>query len=196
MITIFYIMGRSGSGKDTIYNKLINSDKLKDLDFKNVILHTTRPMRQGEKDGREYYFIDDKTFEEMKKQDKFIEIREYNTANGIWKYGTSIESFDKDGYYIGIGTLESFLKLKKKFKNNIKDIFIQVDEDKLFQRTVVRATGDSNQNIDEIKRRFDADRIDFSSKRIKEAGIVQIFYNNSTLEDCVTKIEQYILNNK
>ena len=71
-----------------------------------------------------------------------------------------------------------------------------MDEDKLFQRTVVRATGDSNQNIDEIKRRFDADRIDFSFKRIKEAGIVQIFYNNSTLEDCVTKIEQYILNNK
>ena len=192
MITIFYIMGRSGSGKDTIYNRLINSSNLKELNFKKVILHTTRPMRHGEQDGREYYFVDDKTFDEMRMQDKFAELREYNTVNGVWKYGTSIDSFNQDGYYIGIGTLESFAKLKDKFGNNIKEIFIKVDEDKLLQRTILRATGDSKQSLDEVKRRFEADRVDFSDKKIDSVGINKIFYNN-TLDDCVNEIEQYIL---
>lgn len=192
MFTIFYIMGRSGSGKDTIYNRLINSSNLKELNFKKVILHTTRPMRHGEQDGREYYFVDDKTFDEMRMQDKFAELREYNTVNGVWKYGTSIDSFNQDGYYIGIGTLESFAKLKDKFGNNIKEIFIKVDEDKLLQRTILRATGDSKQSLDEVKRRFEADRVDFSDKKIDSVGINKIFYNN-TLDDCVNEIEQYIL---
>lgn len=185
-------MGRSGSGKDTIYNRLINSSNLKELNFKKVILHTTRPMRHGEQDGREYYFVDDKTFDEMRMQDKFAELREYNTVNGVWKYGTSIDSFNQDGYYIGIGTLESFAKLKDKFGNNIKEIFIKVDEDKLLQRTILRATGDSKQSLDEVKRRFEADRVDFSDKKIDSVGINKIFYNN-TLDDCVNEIEQYIL---
>lgn len=192
MMNIFYIMGRSGSGKDTIYKELLKSSRLSGLEFKQVILHTTRPMRQGEKDGREYYFITDEQFEDMRSNNKFVEIREYNTVNGVWKYGTSIDSFNQDGYYIGIGTLESFAKLKDKFGNNIKEIFIKVDEDKLLQRTILRATGDSKQSLDEVKRRFEADRVDFSDKKIDSVGINKIFYNN-TLDDCVNEIEQYIL---
>lgn len=194
MMNIFYIMGRSGSGKDTIYKELLKSSRLSGLVFKQVILHTTRPMRQGEKDGREYYFITDEQFEDMRSNNKFVEIREYNTVNGVWKYGTSIDSFNQDGYYIGIGTIESFAKLKDKFGNSIKEIFIKVDEDKLLQRTILRANGDSKQSIDEVKRRFEADRVDFSDKKIDSVGIKKIFYNN-TLDDCVSEIEQYILSN-
>lgn len=194
MMNIFYIMGRSGSGKDTIYKELLKSSRLSGLEFKQVILHTTRPMRQGEKDGREYYFITDEQFEDMRSNNKFVEIREYNTVNGVWKYGTSIDSFNQDGCYIGIGTLESFAKLKDKFGNSIKEIFIKVDEDKLLQRTILRANGDSKQSIDEVKRRFEADRVDFSDKKIDSVGIKKIFYNN-TLDDCVSEIEQYILSN-
>lgn len=49
---IFYIMGKSSSGKDTIYKRLLED---KGLDLCNIVLYTTRPMRQGEQPGREYY---------------------------------------------------------------------------------------------------------------------------------------------
>lgn len=41
---IFYIMGKSSSGKDTIYRRLLED---KELELRNIILYTTRPMRQG-----------------------------------------------------------------------------------------------------------------------------------------------------
>ena len=41
---IFYIMGKSSSGKDTIYKKLLGD---RELELRNIILYTTRPMRQG-----------------------------------------------------------------------------------------------------------------------------------------------------
>ena len=47
---IFYIMGKSASGKDTIYKELIE----KMPKFHSIVPYTTRPMREGEKDGVEY----------------------------------------------------------------------------------------------------------------------------------------------
>ena len=51
---IFYIMGKSASGKDTIYKELIE----KMPKFHSIVPYTTRPMREGEKDGVEYFFTD------------------------------------------------------------------------------------------------------------------------------------------
>ena len=51
---IFYIMGKSSSGKDTIYSRLLQDEAMQ---LKKIILYTTRPMREGEQDGREYHFV-------------------------------------------------------------------------------------------------------------------------------------------
>ena len=62
---IFYIMGKSASGKDKIYSRLAGN---KELNLKKLILYTTRPVRDGEKDGVQYYFTDNqklKEFEEI-----------------------------------------------------------------------------------------------------------------------------------
>lgn len=190
MRNIFYIMGRSSSGKDSIYKQLLADNK---LEFNQVILYTTRPMRQGEKDGREYYFVSDEEFEELRKKNKFIEIREYNTVRGIWKYATSIDSFKDDGNYLAIGTLESFMSLKKVFNVDLHDIYIHVNDDILMNRSILRAKGDKAQDIEEIKRRFESDSIDFRQDKIKEAGITNLFENNSSLEECVSKIKDYII---
>ena len=53
---IFYIMGKSASGKDRIYSLLAAH---KELNLKTLILYTTRPIRAGEQDGKNYYFVDD-----------------------------------------------------------------------------------------------------------------------------------------
>lgn len=53
MSRIMFIMGKSASGKDHIYQSLLED---KDLKLGTVTLYTTRPMREGEVDGREYFF--------------------------------------------------------------------------------------------------------------------------------------------
>ena len=62
---IFYLMGKSSSGKDTIYKRLMADTS---LGLKNIVLYTTRPIRQGERDGMEYYFVDEKISVEKREQ--------------------------------------------------------------------------------------------------------------------------------
>ena len=56
MADIFVIMGKSSSGKDTIFSRLVGQA---DCGLKTVTMYTTRPMRDGEVDGREYFFTDE-----------------------------------------------------------------------------------------------------------------------------------------
>ena len=49
---IFYIMGKSASGKDKIHGILLQD---KELELADLILYTTRPIRSGETDGQQYH---------------------------------------------------------------------------------------------------------------------------------------------
>ena len=101
---IFYLMGKSASGKDSIYKKI--KEMLPEL--KPIVIYTTRPIREGEQEGVEYYFVDDHRLEELQQAGKVIELRAYNTVHGIWKYFTADDGqFDKEDNLIAIGTLES-----------------------------------------------------------------------------------------
>ena len=87
------------------------------LDLKPFVLYTTRPIRSGEQDGREYFFVDEKRLSELREAGKIIEERMYSTVQGPWYYFTAddgqIDLAKHD--YLGIGTLESYLKLKAYF---------------------------------------------------------------------------------
>ena len=78
-------MGKSSSGKDNIFKALVGD---KELNLKTVIMYTTRPMRAGEKEGVEYYYVDNEKALELEAADKVIEMRTYNTVYGEWKYFT------------------------------------------------------------------------------------------------------------
>ena len=86
MPEIAFIMGKSASGKDKIYKNLIEDESLK---LNTVILYTTRPMRAGETDGVEYFFVNDETAVKMQESGRIVELREYNTVYGVWKYFTA-----------------------------------------------------------------------------------------------------------
>ncbi|CBL22595.1 Guanylate kinase [Blautia obeum A2-162] len=64
---IFYIMGKSASGKDKIYSRLAGN---KELNLKKLILYTTRPVRDGEENGKQYYFTDEKNFRNLRQKEK------------------------------------------------------------------------------------------------------------------------------
>ncbi|MBS1482194.1 MAG: guanylate kinase, partial [Clostridium sp.] len=59
---IFYVMGKSASGKDTIYKQL----HARMPELKTVRMYTTRPIRDGETDGVEYFFVDDGRLEQCR----------------------------------------------------------------------------------------------------------------------------------
>ena len=79
-------MGKSASGKDNIYSRLAAH---KELNLKTLVLYTTRPIRAGEQDGKNYYFADDAKLEEFRKNVNLIEARAYHTVHGIWTYFTA-----------------------------------------------------------------------------------------------------------
>ena len=125
---IFYIMGKSAAGKDRIYSLLAGN---KELNLKKLVLYTTRPIRAGEQDGVQYYFTDDSRLEEFKKLGKLIEARAYHTVHGIWTYFTADDGqVDlSEGNYLGIGTLESYQKLKQYYgEEHVIPVYIEVED--------------------------------------------------------------------
>ena len=125
MPEIAFIMGKSASGKDKIYKNLIEDESLK---LNTVILYTTRPMRAGETDGVEYFFVNDEIAVKMQESGRIVELREYNTVYGVWKYFTADDGqidLNSGNRYLVIGTLEAYDKFCEFYgKQHIMPIYI------------------------------------------------------------------------
>lgn len=187
---IFYIMGKSSSGKDTIYKKL--SERMPEL--QRIVPYTTRPIRDGEQEGVEYHFVGEDRLREMQEAGRVIEVRAYNTKCGVWTYFTAddgqIDLENKD--YLVIGTLESFQALKKYFgEEKIVPIYIEVDDGVRLSRALEREQREKEPRYEEMCRRFLADSADFSEENIRRAGIRKRFVNME-LERCLEEIGAYI----
>lgn len=188
---IFYIMGKSSSGKDTIYNRLRIDEGLK---LSNLILYTTRPMREGEIQGREYHFVTDERFCQLEKEGKVIEARTYQTVYGPWTYFTADDGQMKDTEksYLEIGTLESYVQLKNYYgESRICPVYIEVEDGERLKRAIAREEQQKTPKYEEMCRRFLADAQDFSEEKLQEAGITKRFCNME-LENCIKEIKNYI----
>ncbi len=188
---IVYLMGKSSSGKDTVYKKLLKQNELL---FHTVVLYTTRPIRAGETDGVEYHFTDEAGFQQLLQEGKVIEDRVYHTVQGIWRYFTVAEkkNFRTEDNYLMIGTLESYEKVRAYFgKDKMIPIFIDLDDGVRLQRALDRERAQDVPQYGEMCRRFLADEQDFSEERITAAGIKKRFVNNK-LEGCLLEIIEYI----
>ena len=69
MGNIYCLMGKSASGKDTIYNRLLAMEK---LHLRRVVPYTTRPMRSGETDGQTYVFCTEQQVQILKRREKSL----------------------------------------------------------------------------------------------------------------------------
>ena len=188
---IYFVLGKSSSGKDTIFSRLKENQK---LGLKTVVGYTTRPMRQGEEEGVEYFFVSPKRLEELQEEGKIIECRHYNTVHGVWSYFTVDDGqIDlKKGDYLYIGTLESFNDMVQYYgKEVVVPIFIEVETGERLERAIHRERQQSEPKYAELCRRFLADEEDFSEEKIEKAGIHRRF-ENQVLEDCIQEITEMI----
>ncbi len=191
MAKIFCLMGKSSSGKDTIYKKLIQNENLA---LREIIPYTTRPIRVGEQDGVEYHFVTQEEMLAMQEAGKIIEMRTYDTCLGRWHYFTAddenLQTEEND--YMMIGTIEAFLKIRDYYgKEKVIPIMIDLDDGIRLQRALDREKGQDQPRYSEMCRRFLADETDFSAKKKAEAGIDKEFENDN-LEHCLSEIEEYI----
>jgi guanylate kinase len=187
MAKLYVLMGKSASGKDTVYQRLLNDA----LNLKPVVLYTTRPRRLGEEDGKDYYFVDEGRMGELEDAGKIIEHRVYQTVHGAWHYFTADDGqIDLVGAqnYLMIDTLEGYLKLRNYFGGgNVVPLYIEVEDGLRLSRALERERGQKNPRYKEMCRRYLADTEDFSEENLCAAGILRKFVNEK-LDECIREL--------
>ncbi len=191
---IYCIMGKSSSGKDTIFKLLLDR---KDVKLKTIVSYTTRPIRSHEKPGDEYNFVTIQEKDKLLADGKVIEIREYNTVHGPWFYFTvddgSVDLEQND--YLIIGTVESFVKIRDYYgEDKVLPIYIEVDDGTRLSRALERERAQEFPKYEEMCRRFLADQQDFSEENLKKANVTNVFNNNEDSVITSDRIAAFINN--
>lgn len=188
---IFCVMGKSATGKDTIYENLLGD---KDLQLKRIIPYTTRPIRDHEEEGREYHFCTEEDVLRLDAEGRIVEMRQYNTVYGIWKYFTVNDgniALDQENYLL-IGTVEGYVMVRDYFgADRVVPIYVEVEDGERLLRAISREKKQDIPKYEEMCRRFLADAKDFSEENIKNAGITRRFYNLE-LDKTIAEIKKYI----
>jgi guanylate kinase len=135
------LCGKGGSGKDHL------RQILEQKGFKYCVSHTTRPIREGEENGKDYWFIESSRLVSM--ADSFYEAVFFND----WFYGTSLEEFYSSNLFIM--TPKGVEKLKPEDRKESTILYLNIDEE------ARRSRLESRRDADDVKRRLEADFVDF-----------------------------------
>jgi guanylate kinase len=148
------LLGGSGSGKDFLMRKLVEKG------LKPCIKCTTRPIRKNEKHGVNYNFIKEDYFKKLLEENKFLtyqsfEVTPENSEPKTWYYGITLEEFMEK--QVLIMTPGELLTLPKELRKDCFVVYLNIDRD--IRESRLHRREDKN---DSIKRRLDADELDFS----------------------------------
>ncbi len=184
-------MGKSASGKDSLYRRLLDDAQ---GELEPVVPWTTRPIREGEREGVEYHFTDTEGLERLEAEGRVLEKRVYHTVHGDWYYFTvddgSIKPREKK--YLMISTPEAYIRLKAHFGEEwVHPLYIDVEDGERLERALKRERMQDAPKYKELCRRFLADCEDFSEEKLKEAGIERHF-TNQDMESCLEELKQCI----
>lgn len=203
---IFVVMGKTSSGKDTVYKRVLdalNRSQGEEV-LKTVTIYTTRPMRPGETNGVEYFFATEEKLQGLRKQGKVIEERCFHTVHGPWYYFTvNDEQIDLENHsYLMINTLAGFEMICSYYKEKnstltaggedvVIPIYIEADPKDRLLRYIHRESQQVKPNYSEVCRRFLADEADFAEEELNRLGIRKRYFNQD-LDECCKQIEQDI----
>ena len=184
---IIAIMGKAGSGKDTLLNALMEEEIFKDAC--KIISCTTRPIREYEIDGVDYHFITTKEFTNQILSGEMIEATVFNT----WCYGTSLKNLDLNKINIGVLNPEGIELLKERNDVDLTVIYVQAnDKDRLLRQL----NREENPDCHEIVRRFSADEEDFDDDEIDfiSPNIFVTNNNGTNIKNIVITVTTYWTN--
>ena len=187
--------GNIGAGKTTICKNLLNMNK----DWQYSISATTRPMRENEIDGKDYYFLSKEKFEHKEKFGEFIEC-EWVHGN---RYGTPVQpledALDNGDVFLLDIDVKGAMSLIEDFGEDCLSVFIEppginIQEklDSLNERLLNR--GGSNETL--IKQRLKRFELELSYKeKIKLILPSSLSFINEDLEETTNEINKNIKEN-
>lgn len=170
---ILALMGPSGSGKDTVLKEVLKKNP---NDFHKIINCTTRPMREGEVNGVDYFFISPETFAEQVLNFDMIEATNFND----WFYGTSKDALVNNAINIGVFSPEAVEALLESPDIELMVLELAASDKTRLLRQLNR---EANPNVHEIIRRFKADEEDFA-----DLDILRITLTNETTDDLLENV--------
>lgn len=190
---IFHMMGKSASGKDTLFGMLLAAEE---LHLHRIVPCTTRPMRSDETPGIQYYFKTKEELDDLTAKGKVIEQRCYQTIHGDWYYFTvddgQIDLENKN--YLMIGTFKTYEKIRNYFgAEKVVPLYISLNDGERLTRALQREKMQKEPKYKEMCRRFLADEEDFSMEKQNELGIKKSFENDE-LTKCFEEIKKEIMN--
>ena len=192
---IVVLVGKTASGKTTIANELC-----KHHGYKRIVTYTTRPMRENEVQDVDYHFISDEQFNEMIKNNEFTEYKRYNTAHGVWSYGsvvTSEQEFSDDCYVI-ILTPQGLRDLSKRmsryiafylnvgFKSQLERLKKRGDEEQQIIKRLKNDAKDFENVVDIVDCSFCTDVLSISSPQ-RVANMISNFISESITDNLMER---------
>lgn len=185
---LFVMMGKSASGKDTLYRRMLE----RYTELHPVIPYTTRPIRAGESEGAEYHFVPIERMEEMKRNGQIVECRCYQTVKGPWYYFTADDGqidFAKGDFAL-ISTLEGYEQIRDFYgEDRVVPLYIEVEDFLRLERALSRERQQAAPCVAEVCRRFLADEEDFSEEKLHRLDISQRI-SNISVEEALAQIGQ------
>ena len=177
MYKIIALIGESGSGKDTIMQRILT----KNSNLNEIISCTTRPKREGEIEGVNYYYLTTEQFTNKVINNEMLE----STCFNNWFYGTSYDSLKNDTLNIGVFNPTGIESLLHNKNVNVQVFYIKASDKNRLLRQLNR---ENEPNINEIIRRYKTDCKNFYNLNF---NYIELKNNNS--EDLNYNIK-YILN--
>lgn len=184
---LFCVLGKSGSGKDTVFRALVQE---RALGLRPVVGYTTRPPREFETEGVEYHFRSEAEFAALREAGKIIEERSYRTMHGVWRYATVDDgSIDfSAGSYLTIATPEALGGLRARFgPAAVVPLYLEVEDGLRLRRMIRRESRREAPDYPEVCRRFLADEQDFAREVLRQQGVTASI-SNRRLRDCLAQI--------
>ena len=153
MYNIIALMGEAGSGKDRTMQAVLAADPT----LHEIISCTTRPMRQGEAHGVNYFYYTPEQFGQKVLDGEMLECTVFND----WFYGTSYDSVRSDGVVnIGVFNPTGVESLLARPDCNVLLFWIKTNDKTRLLRQLNR---EKDPNVREVVRRFQADYDDFDN---------------------------------
>lgn len=198
---LLVITGGTCTGKDTLVKELLNTGK-----FKRLLSHTTRPMREGEQEGKDYFFHN---------ADKDITTplcyKEYTVASGDkWKYwfeeADVLTCIESEEWYVCIADSDGALVMKELIEESTDDtlkgavVMVKSPPMKALERYYNREKKNVSPNYEEVIRRILADDKDYGRTEfylthqnpVKRVP-VRVLYNTGDKEHSIKFLAEIIL---
>ena len=184
MGTIICLLGKSGTGKDTLLRLALEA-----LPLRPLVPYTTRPRRSGEREGAQYHFVTEEEMDRMAAAGQIIERRSYDTVHGVWHYFTAAAALAPDSDYILITTPAALPAIVACFgTKRVVAVLLEAGDQVRLERSIRREAGQPRPDFAEVCRRYLSDEADFAGPLLPEAVPRGYIDADHSPEDCLFQL--------